>query len=551
MLFATLSLALALIPSAEATYTPKIKNIRIRQTTGDGNTGSYLSVLVQDLDNTVDSVVADLEKESLALSASDVWLHGTSALSMLPLDGDAVTLTLYDVDSVAMGVFLGTVSEGALVLTQRDDRGDGGDCSARTGCTETGGGDSAIDAAVSVTFADAETALWLDFSGVDLLDVASASLSVETYIETDVCAVVGRDGSCLLWETEAVTEDAVVDFDDLGYVWDGAFADWDGAASLKLRVEDAAGKKLEQQSLDVAPAWVDEGTGQSAVVFDNASGAVVCVCDRTPNWNAFDATAQELSALVVSDGWLLGDDLPEVASVALEGGETWELPAQSYQVTGVVALDEVFGEPLSFTIDDVEATAIVEDDAGRFWATWESLPYVVIVEADADGVLWASVTAWSADPTGLPESVALASNGVPLASSLEGEEVSGVAMDSEIAVVFGIDVTLDAGAFGADILGEVVLQGAANKKGRRADVVRGSFAGQIGVDADGDVDLASIGKGDATVARGDILIGGEPIGIEREVGGEVLPTAPPVVLYKNGIGTRNMATANTTKPGLL
>ena len=69
------------------------------------------------------------------------------------------------------------------------------------------------------------------------------------------------------------------------------------------------------------------------------------------------------------------------------------------------------------------------------------------------------------------------------------------------------------------------------------------------VNEDGSLVASSMDPDDIVNSRGDILIGGEPIGIERTVGDEPVPTAPPVIQARNGVGTRNVATAHTAKPG--
>lgn len=146
----------------------------------------------------------------------------------------------------------------------------------------------------------------------------------------------------------------------------------------------------------------------------------------------------------------------------------------------------------------------------------------VWLSQDASGDWTLSTTAYADDPDALPISVnvELVSTTGAAFPTADGWDL---AFDDEVAVVFAIETELATDAAGMDLVGKVKLQGAANTKGKRQTLAKGKFAGQFGVDADGDTDLGSIDKTGDTLSRGDILIGGEPIDIERT-------GAPPVIV---------------------
>lgn len=99
-----------------------------------------------------------------------------------------------------------------------------------------------------------------------------------------------------------------------------------------------------------------------------------------------------------------------------------------------------------------------------------------------------------------------------------------------------------------DLQADVTLYSAADGKGKAHD---GTVYGQFDAGDDG---LPGLSYGDtaALLPRGDILIGGEPIDFEMTAGDRTLRTAPPVIQYLNGKGTKNStSTAGQTKPAEL
>ena len=114
----------------------------------------------------------------------------------------------------------------------------------------------------------------------------------------------------------------------------------------------------------------------------------------------------------------------------------------------------------------------------------------------------------------------------------------------EFAVTFAIPVDFVGNPVGEYLDLKAILYGVPNKKGKQDKLAKGKAKGEFGVDEEGD--LAFFDNGcNTTQSRGDILIGGEPIGIEKTVGDEPVPLAPPVISFKateggkgNGYGDR-------------
>jgi hypothetical protein len=517
-MFATSTLlSLALLGSAaEATYTPKIKNIRIRQTT---DTSSYRSVAVTTAED-VAALDGSLDGVSLELAEADAWLHGAAPFGAAPDDGATFELLLYDTGSAHLATFAGSAEDGVLRFSRADGGGGDGDCRA---CAREGTADD-LDLEVLAARLHDDGELALDLAGADTLRVAYGKLSVTTSTAESVC--VAWDGKeCLKWETattEATTRVEVA-WEEVGIVWESDAVELAEGASLRLTATDATGKKADKSKLDLAAPWRDGAGGAHALPLDEdplTTAAVTPVCHR---WNAYDGTCQEESDgfVVLSDGWTLGDALPAQAAVEIDGGETWTVPAHSYQVSAIVPLGAVDLEAVAEVLLDGAALALsAASSKERIRRRWFSLTAMVEVGVDDDGLAWASATTWSADPDALPGSATL---------SVDGAEAE-VAYTDEVAVVFALETGLAGDPHGLDLSGSVELQGEADKKGKRKTLARGGFAGQFGTDGDGDPDLASIDNGGATASRGDILIGGEPIGIEREVGDEGDPSLPPVVV---------------------
>ena len=92
-------------------------------------------------------------------------------------------------------------------------------------------------------------------------------------------------------------------------------------------------------------------------------------------------------------------------------------------------------------------------------------------------------------------------------------ETGTVEFDDDITAVFANEVGFSEDPIGLDLSGEVSLLGAGDSKGKQKTLAKGKFYGSFVRDGDGDLTLAGAEKSDIE-AKGDILIGGEPIDIE-------------------------------------
>lgn len=493
MLASSLLLSLALLPDVEAANVPKIKNIRIRDTDASG-AGTYKIGLIATHDDAVADVAAEVDGVAYTLEAGDGWLHA-SGYDASYEDAMRLEVAAYDATGAALASFTGTRTGDTLAFV-RSGGEDGQDCTARAGCEGTGTRDGAdLDLLAGSVFAGT---LGLDLVGADALLVSYVTVSAD-----------GGAPSALAT-------------DELGVLWSAELAAFDGVADATVVARDASGGTLDTLVTELVTPWDDGAGGVSALPTDEDPLTSVAI-DR---WQAVDATPQD-ALIIVSDGWYADDPLPTYAEVTLAGGEEWIVPVNSYQVAGIARLAPA-AEP---------RTACSLDSDG----------HVVGGETLADGTVVLSVTAYGTDAAALPTSEALTftctnRTGVPTS------EEATVAYDAEVAVVFGYTFELAEAPHGLELSGRVRLRG-------RQTLLVGRFAGQLGVDDDGDLGLAAIDRG-ALAPRGDILIGGEPIDFElvRDDNGDGVINGPPAVVLKtdsNGSGTRKVTTTTNGKPGLL
>ncbi len=542
MLIPSVLLSLVLVAPAEATNVPKIKNIRIRQITTEGSTTVSYRTSAVSVTTTPDvtAVVADVESdagsEELILVEGNVLLHGTAESVHTFGDDARGTIILYDTENVAIAEVAVAVAPG----TRAQDSAAVGDLvvSSRAVATDEG-----------VEFR-------VDLSGVDALDVAYASITVEDTVTKEVCYAYDKSGACIKGEsvtTVVSTTNADVAWSDLEIVWEAEPSlDHEGEVVVKATTRDARGKKIETAKAKLAPAWTDGGVGQGALTLDEDPLTTTALIS-----DQFHAGGT-VGFLVHSDGWSAEEELPEWAEITLDGGETWTVPANSVQVAGSTPITtKQMANAAKIVVivkhDDADSVAnvTVSPDAPPVCVDG----VCVSVSQGADGGWDLSATAYGEAVSDLPvggdfAAVLYDAKG----NKLDSEDLS-VTYDPEVSVVFGIEATFGEDPVGLDVTGTVKLQGAANAKGRRDTLARGKFFATVCNDEDGDLAFAGKDK-DVAVARGDILIGGEPIGFERTVDtdGDGVIEAPPAVSLRvesNGKGTRNVATTTSGKPGLL
>ncbi len=560
MLSACLLLGLVLsTPDAAAANTPKIKNIRIRQTSNTSN-GSYRIVItVQDDDDAdVDSVRVSVDgDDKTSADLDDVLLPLTGELSALPEDSAELSLSLTDAVGDEVATLTGTLdADGSIALSlPSGGDGDGGDCGGRTGC-----GDGSrpttdtpdISARGSfVVDGDEGYSVSLVLSGADAALVAGATLSLaETVTGESECLRTDAVGTCIRWGTVSWTEEVDVDLDlgGLEWAWTAeAPADFALGDRVRAQLRDEAGDLLDQSNVRMAPPLDDGGAGVATVLVDRGAEATLSLLPLTDGSGALVYGL----ALFTSD-WNAADATPQEGRLTLDDGTSTPLTPHSYQASAWI--------PLGFDGDPSGEVFALEQD-GIAKGTFNSvakcnvdlttdLHACGVVEEDADGQWGLALTVYAGDPSALPATATLSlSATVGTVTTLD--ETYEADFGDGYAVVFAVPVDFTADPLGAEVGMDFELLGEAGRSGRQRTLASGSVAVVLDTNEDGSLVASTIDPDDITEYRGDILIIGEPIGIEREVGDEPVPTTPPVLQLRNGVGTRNVATANTAKPGLL
>ncbi len=543
-----LALALA-IPHADAANVPKIKNIRIREVT-DTNGQSSLVATTSGSDTTVASIKAELESdagsEEVTLVESDAWLHGAATISALPKTDATVTLYVYDTSSTLMATFSGTcaasVSNGgyhqACTRMKRADFCATGD---RTTCT---GDDLDLDVLASATFSATKGYdVAFDLAGADTYDVAYATL--------------------VLTEGKTDTK-ATVDWDDVGAIWEGELSEAPiGQVTVKATTYDSKKKKLDSAKVEVSEPWADGGAGLPALPTDDdpLTSLTVREVKELADILKADYGIEPAALTVVSQGWNTGDTLPVDASVELTGGKTLTVPVNSVQRAGTGALSAKFGEVIDawFTKGGGDLTVLLEagdkslviDSSGSIsgsdYVTERSLSFGAVGSGAGVLVTGGAYGDWDVSTTVFATTEAGLSTSLPVTVTLLDEKGNTVyaekvtpTFEDELAVVFCYAVSFSEDPIGLDLSGKVSLLGEANKKGKQETLSKGKFYGSVTRNDDGALGLAGADK-DAVSPRGDILIGGEPIGFELTDSNKdgVITTPPVVVMMVAGPPTRS------------
>lgn len=551
MIVSTL-LALSFAPPAEAANTPKIKNIRIREIAGYS-----VAATTSGSDTSVASIVAEVESdagdESVTLVESDAWLHGAAALPALPKTEATVTLDVYDASNTLLTSFTGTINgHGACTRMKRADFCGSGD---PTTCS-----DGKLD---------------LDVLAVDTFNAAKG---YEAAFD-----LVGADTYTVAYATLVVTEGktstkAELDWDDVGAVWEGDLGVApEGLVAVKATTYDSRGKKLDSAKVEVAAPWADGGAGVPALPTDEDPYTSLTVRDVKELADILENTygIEPAALTVVSDGWNAGDTLPVDASVELTNGTTLTVPVNSYQITSLTTLSADFSEAVDtwFANGGSSVTVTVEggldllvidssgsisnDDYVRepaFGISGVGSGAAVVLTGAAFGDWELSASAFATTASGLPTKLPLTVSLLDQKGNVIFTEDVDPTFDEEVSVVFGYAMELAEDPIGLDVSGKVSLLGEANRKGKQETLSKGKFYGSFTRNDDGDLGLAGADK-DAVSPRGDILIGGEPIGFElTDTNKDGVITGPPAIVFRttgNGKGTRAATTASSGNPGLL
>jgi hypothetical protein len=458
------------------------------------------SAVVTSLEIAVSDDVSDLEVEAKQTGAI---VHVASTLDAGVSPESTWNLTLLD----AKGSTVGTVSGRSF----RDrDR------------TSTGTEDLLVVGMFFATGAKTN-GFSIDLGGAAALDVARASLSVTApksdEIDVYPVSILGKE---TVW---SATLDRRLE----------------GETTLKAIARDEKGKRVERGKGFADPGW--SGPNDEATVAQPVdTGTSLALIEGDEAWGL----------VVVSDGWFAGSDLPEVATLEVDGGDDIDVALHSYQRTAAVATvalgdgkEEACADEFFFEIDGTKASFFKEIST-KNKKRYVNADLLIDLTCTGPGKADIAVTAIRGSVDALPSSVAL---GITSRSGkFNLKEAVKLSFAKDFAVVFASTVGFAENPVGTALDGVVRLEGAAKKRGGRPTLAKGKVSALFVRDAEGEVGLGASAR--EVSPRGDILIGGEPIDIERTgPGGEVLP--PPAIVLNNGSGTRPVATTNNGKPGLL
>lgn len=545
------------------TTTSEVESLTLAQKKGeeslDLELATYRAQLSTPRDGDTDALASVLE----TIEDADGTGEATAILSLTDATGEEIA-RFQGTLSLAEGLVLERVATG--------DGGDSGDCGARGGCEEGGGRDPVarrdVDLRSDFFFEDIFTrgAIHIEVDGLDLVGLAGASLTLMTtsWGEETCLRYSSETGECLRWGSEEIVTITEVDLGEdleLRKEWSTAtgyskpFYDWHEAGFDQAHGRLSSGRSFREK-LALPSLWVDGGSGINALVADLDPYTALSFVQREEDAGDFGQPGGLFT--IVSTDWN-PKNAPEQAIVNLDGGESWTIPAHSFQRTFQGALDADFDPLDEFEVwIDGEPLDLVGSFETRGVCSWNRC---AALSQDEDGAWYLSVTALASTAADLPDSLYV-DLFVPSDTADEGSTDTrgfgqgkyGLELDnvSNVDVVFAIPTSFATSPFGMGVEGKLRLEGPADKKGKRKTLLRDSFGGVFTVDGDGEIVLAPTGSR-TEIRKGDILIGGEPIGIERTTstdGGAAQP--PEIVIYEsNGKGTRNTATATTASPQLL
>lgn len=506
--------------------TPKVKYIRVRESSSNlENPGPAVLVAIDAEGPDVDVSVVMGGLPAPPATQTILARHGQAAEGKPALATSAAELSLVDADGKPLATFAGSVdAQGRLSLFPVKS--------------------NVFDIAVL----SAETQpLTVDLAGADVGLVAAGKLAVKGQVPWSAALKWGA--------VYRITEFPLPAGVGPGPWQVTAKVAGPGSASEKSTFVDVA-------AAQVAAPWADGAEGVASLAAIAAPKTSVAFV--TPNGKELaDILENERAFVVVSDGHLPGADLPSHAQLALEGGPTLQIPANSYQITGSAEI-EFQGDPTGhvYTVQaDTGLARVVAGDRHGHCHLGRCFCLAGTLGPEGKPRWNLAVTAYGPSAAKLPPMVVVA---FPSAASSGWKDVPdpgpaptvtkiAIPLDPEVAVVFAHTVALAGDPFGTEQAGTLALFGASGDS-PLAKLAVGHFTGRFSRGLDGVLALAAIGKG-PTQGRGDILIGGEPIGIEKtDPKGNVMLGIPPAVVLKassNGKGTRNVATTNNGKPALL
>ncbi|GDX80601.1 hypothetical protein LBMAG42_24120 [Deltaproteobacteria bacterium] len=545
MFISSTLLALVLAtPDAEA------MNIFVAKLSFNTQSESFIRVVDSDLAGEAASmeldITSDSGSESVDLTESDAWLHGAATLKALSTTDTEATLTLYDEKGAAQVSFSGTMtSEGVVTLTADATKGSSV-CESKLGCVE-------ITETLDIELLAAEVFVnplggydvTFDLAGGDVYGLTKADFTLKNFgaAQADAGRVV----------TSEVT------FGEIGAVWEGELSlDHAGEIEIDATSYDVDGKKLEKSTTTLghilhtvadsfAPAHTVRG---SSMLSAGDAGSVA--------WTKMkDKLAAGDMMTVITENWTT-TTAPTHATVELDGGETLTIPANSFQRAGfyTIELEAIVITHLKIAINggnltlNGSSTLSILDLAAPVCINGTC----VAISTNEKGTLDLAVTGYASTAAGVASSAKIGVMAYDKNGGKVGLVDTKVSFDAAVAVVFANEVAFAEDPLGLDLGGEVSLLGAKDSKGKQKTVAKGDFYGSFVRTGEGDLSLGGVDKNDIE-AKGDILIGGEPIDFElTDTNKDGVIEAPPVILMMttgNGKGTRDACTANNGKPGLL
>lgn len=524
----TLSLATAV----HAANTPKIKYIRVSQ---GANNNYQASVEVGTFPGTLDVAGVEVSApgtSTAGLTATPRWiaLGGPLRGGALPAPGGQLQLVV-------------TLPSGATLVSTAIGDADGlyvpsefvqqNNCPSRVGCVLV----DAASAPVSQTpYSNHAWGSALDFSVAGVSDPRglTAQMFYTAPLDAEWCSI--RDCTPV---TEALTTTIVAD----GTTWTGTVpADWDGAAALTADALNDRGQRLDRMIAEPGPSWEDGAFDLASVALRQDSLTTVTTvarrgsqtpptCDESVGWHGL---------VLSSDGWDRDATLPGSFELSLDGGGVHTVPVGAYQIAGATTVDLAF---------DPNASAVFVEVDGQVRATPFRVPcditaergICLFAEQAEDGGWEIGFTQIQSDPSLLED------------GPIEVRLWPGDAAPTEI-ITIEADPEVHASA----------MFGSCGTEEWAGTTVAGQIRTFAGVAADGPV--LGVGQFAGVVQRGPWGSGGlagttvgggatttidfsAATAVEFEEVGEDLWWSS--ILRSNASGTRNIATATSTKPGLL
>lgn len=493
-------------------------------------------------------ITSDSGSETVTLVESDAWLHGAATIASLPKVDADLSLTLYDEASASLLTFSGTLdADGAVSLT-----GGAGDCWTDL-CAAT---DIEVLAAELFPNAAGGYDLSIDFGGADAYEIAYAAVRIDEDSGVVTCT---KGGGCTSTISSTTVE---VDFDEIGAVWEGELStDPEGEIEIDVTSYDADGKKLGSSTMTLGTMLysAEDGAASGQSMLSAGSGGSVAMLNRGALITKMkDKIAKGDCLTVISDNNWTSTTAPTHASVELEGGETLTIPANSYQRVGfyTIELEDIVITHLKIAINggnlilNGSSTLSILDLAAPVCVDGTC----IAISENEKGTLDLAVTGYASTAAEVASSAKIGVMAYDKTGGTVGLVDTTVSFDEAIGVVFANEIAFAGDPLGLDLGGAVSLLGAEDRKGKQKTVANGDFYGSFTRTEGGELALGGMDKNDIQ-AKGDIIVGGEPIDFELvDIDEDGVIEGPLVVVmrvYSNGKGTRAATTASGANPGLL